>query len=63
MKLKNPLKWFEFKKEAIILFANLKRNDKAYQHLSEYARTIGFLSYLLGMLVLAGLQLLLGWIQ
>ena len=59
MKIKNPLKWFEYKREAIIVFANLKRNDRAYKHLYEYARTIGFLSYILGMLVYALLHHLL----
>jgi len=59
MKIKNPLKWFEYKREAVIVFANLKRNDRAYKHLHEYARTIGFLSYILGMLVYALLHHLL----
>lgn len=49
--VKNPLRWFEFKREAIILFANLQRNDKAHQHLDEYMKVVGILAYTLGMVV------------
>ena len=50
MKKLNIPRWFEFKKESIILFANLKRNNKAYKCLSEYTTAMWFLAYVCGML-------------
>jgi len=53
MKRLNIFKWFEFKKESVIVFANLKRNQKAYQCLDEYAKAIWIFAYMCGMLVYA----------
>jgi hypothetical protein len=49
----NVFRWYRFKREAVILFANLKRNDKANKHLSELLRVVFLASYILGMLAFA----------
>lgn len=56
----NVFRWARFKREAVILFANLKRNDKAYKHLDEYVRTVGLIYYVIGMVVFAILRELCG---
>lgn len=58
----NIFRYLEFEKEAVVLFANLKRNNKAYEHLDKYARTVGFISYVLGMIVVAVILTILKWI-
>lgn len=50
MKKLKIIKWFEFKGESIIVFANLKRNQKAHQCLEEYTKALWFLAYICGML-------------
>ena len=50
MKRLNIFKWFEFKKEYIIVFANLKRNQKGHQCLDKYIKAIWFFVYVCGML-------------
>lgn len=60
--IRNPLRWFEFKREAVILFANLKRNEKAHKHLDEYTRVVALISYIVGMLAYLIIYNLLCWI-
>lgn len=59
MKFHGIGRWFEFKREAIIIFANLNRNAKARYNLKEYATALFFLGYLSGLVVSALIRLLL----
>jgi len=58
----NIFRWLEFKREAIIVFANLKRNDKAYKHLDELMKVTWIVAYVLGMLIYAGLRELICYV-
>lgn len=59
MKILNPIKWLEFKRESVIIFANLGRNNKAYKSLREYTNAVALVSYIVGMIVFAGLYSLI----
>lgn len=54
----NLRKKLEYKREAVIVFANLQKNKQARERLADYTHTIWILAYLTGLVVCAGLVLL-----
>lgn len=54
----NIKKKLEYKREAVIVFANLQKNKQARDRLKDYTLSIGLIAYTVGLLTCAILTLL-----
>lgn len=53
----NIKKKLEYKREAVIVFANLQKNKQARDRLKDYTLSIGLIAYMVGLLTCAILTL------